>query len=244
LDGLRSEIEGVSVRGGEIREKISEYRRRLADFEAAKSSFEDEQRQHRELHAARTQLEERRRRVNSELEKVKRDREAVRRSMREVGGKRKSFEAEAAQRSGDFGSLGEREEEMRRKVAELEGGGRELAGEIERLREAKRQFEAEKEKLKAELAANRRIEELKKKVVKRAAMIVRLKVSRSGKEATMESPYLKKVLLQFFLQDPSARDSLVAVILGLVGCTEEEVRVAHRKWNESHQLVSRSFLPF
>jgi hypothetical protein len=133
---------------------------------------------------------------------------------------------------------------MRRRVGELEGGGRQLAADVERMREAMMQFEAEKEKMKAELAANRRIEELKKKVAKRAAMIVRLKESQPGKEATMESPYLKKVLLQFFLQDPSARDSLVAVILRLVGCTEEEVQVAHRKWNESNQLVSRSFLPF
>jgi ribonuclease HI len=59
----------------------------------------------------------------------------------------------------------------------LECGGVELAREVQQLREAKEQFEAEKEKLKAQLAANQRIEELKKKVAKRGATIVRLRES-------------------------------------------------------------------
>jgi hypothetical protein len=44
-----------------------------------------------------------------------------------------------------------------------------------------------------------------------------------------ESPFLKKVFLQFFLQELSGMKSLVALILRLAGCTDEEVQVTNRK---------------
>jgi hypothetical protein len=56
--------------------------------------------------------------------------------------------------------------------------------------------------------------------------------------------YLKAVFLQFFSQEASKRESLIRVLLAIVDCSEEEVQLALREWNESQQGVSVSFWPF
>jgi chromosome segregation ATPase len=55
--------------------------------------------------------------------------------------------------------------------------------------------------------------------------------------------YLKRICLQFFFQEGS-RESLIPVLLRVLQCSDEEVQVVLRKWNDSHQLVSRSLWPF
>jgi chromosome segregation ATPase len=50
--------------------------------------------------------------------------------------------------------------------------------------------------------------------------------------------YLKRVMLQFFLQDETKRDSLIPMILKLVGCTDQQIATAQRQWARS-----RTFLP-
>jgi hypothetical protein len=42
--------------------------------------------------------------------------------------------------------------------------------------------------------------------------------------------YLKRVLLQFFLQDASKRAPLIPVILNLVGCNEKQISTVQRVW--------------
>jgi hypothetical protein len=54
---------------------------------------------------------------------------------------------------------------------------------------------------------------------------------------------IKSMFLQFFLQEGSAREELIPVILQLVGCTSQEIGIALRKWSESHPLGG-SFWPF
>ena len=57
--------------------------------------------------------------------------------------------------------------------------------------------------------------------------------------------YLRKSLLQFFLQDESEQKMMLPIILSLVGCDEEQKQTAVRKWIESHQLINKTrFWPF
>ena len=49
--------------------------------------------------------------------------------------------------------------------------------------------------------------------------------------------YIRKVLLQFFLQDGSTREALIPVILNLVGCDENMIQKAKRSLAESNQII-------
>ena len=62
----------------------------------------------------------------------------------------------------------------------------------------------------------------------------------------LNETYLKRVLLQFFLQDDSKRDSLVPLILELAGCSEQQIETATRQWQRTAQLRSKgtSFFGF
>ena len=59
------------------------------------------------------------------------------------------------------------------------------------------------------------------------------------------SLYLKRTMLQFFLQYDSKKDELIPMILELVGCNQQQISAAQRQWARSHQLFSRtSFFGF
>ena len=66
-------------------------------------------------------------------------------------------------------------------------------------------------------------------------------VSQSNGNSTIYPKYIRKVLLQFFLQDGSTRESLIPVILNLVECDDKLIQQAKRRWAESNQLFSFSF---
>jgi chromosome segregation ATPase len=62
-----------------------------------------------------------------------------------------------------------------------------------------------------------------------------------GKEnGNVVNAYLRSTLIQFFGQDASRRGDLVPLILQLVGCTEQQVRVAQRQWERSNQLIQKT----
>jgi len=52
--------------------------------------------------------------------------------------------------------------------------------------------------------------------------------------------YLKRVLLQFFLQDDSKRSALVSLILELVGCSDSQIIAAQKKWDKENQFLQKS----
>jgi chromosome segregation ATPase len=52
-------------------------------------------------------------------------------------------------------------------------------------------------------------------------------------EKKITDTYLKRVLLQFFLQDDATREELIPLILELVGCTEQHILAAQRQWQRS-----------
>ena len=68
--------------------------------------------------------------------------------------------------------------------------------------------------------------------------------AKAARDSNVHSKYLKKVMLQFFLQDGSTREALVPVLLSLVGCDEKLIQQAQRNWASSNQIISRSFFKF
>jgi uncharacterized coiled-coil protein SlyX len=59
-------------------------------------------------------------------------------------------------------------------------------------------------------------------------------------DKTITDAYLKRVLLQFFLQDDATREPLIPLILELVGCTEQHILAAKRQWQRSTHAIPRS----
>ena len=57
-------------------------------------------------------------------------------------------------------------------------------------------------------------------------------------DPTMNS-YLKRTLLQFFLQDGAKRDEMIPMILELVGCNEQQIATVQRQWARQHQFFSK-----
>ena len=55
-------------------------------------------------------------------------------------------------------------------------------------------------------------------------------------ENMLLNAYLKRTLLQFFLQDDSKRDAMIPMILELVGCNEQQITTAQRQWARSRQF--------
>ncbi|KAH0794689.1 viral A-type inclusion protein [Histomonas meleagridis] len=57
--------------------------------------------------------------------------------------------------------------------------------------------------------------------------------------------YLRRSMLQFFLQDDAKKEAMIPMILELVGCTQQQIATAQRQWARSHQLFAKtSFFGF
>jgi hypothetical protein len=52
--------------------------------------------------------------------------------------------------------------------------------------------------------------------------------------------YLKRALLQFFLQGDAKRDHMIPVILQLVGASPDEIRTAQRHWTVSQHWITQT----
>jgi hypothetical protein len=71
------------------------------------------------------------------------------------------------------------------------------------------------------------------------------KDSMEGKdEAHVMNAYLKRSMLQFFLQDEPNREAMIPMILELVGCNEHQIATAQRQWARSHQFFSKGLFGF
>lgn len=56
--------------------------------------------------------------------------------------------------------------------------------------------------------------------------------------------YIRKVLLQFFLQTGSPREQLIPIILQLVECSDTQIQQAQRCWASNTQVISKAFSIF
>jgi len=61
------------------------------------------------------------------------------------------------------------------------------------------------------------------------------------KPKSVPPSYLKKTILQFFLQDDTEREPLIPVILSIVGCDEKQITMAKRKWNDRNIILNRKW---
>jgi hypothetical protein len=75
-------------------------------------------------------------------------------------------------------------------------------------------------------------------VIRPARSNVLMKLAPEDKKIT--DTYLKRVLLQFFLQDDATRQQLVPLILELVGCNEQQIAAAVRQWHRSTKATPSS----
>lgn len=110
---------------------------------------------------------------------------------------------------------------------------RQVLKQKEKLEQRKRTVDKKNIQLEREMA------EIKQKT----EAIAKDRAPAQGKQppSTLFPGYMRKVLLQFFLQDGSTREALIPVILNLVECDDKLVQQAKRSWAESQQIVSRPF---
>lgn len=52
--------------------------------------------------------------------------------------------------------------------------------------------------------------------------------------------YLRRVLLQFFMQDDSKRLDLIRIILSTVNCTEAQIQAAEKEWDRQNPIIERT----
>jgi chromosome segregation ATPase len=227
LEAVRSEVNTAKFSLAKEREafdeELSYHRRDRRTFETELSSLE----------AQRAALEELVQKEASEERKLfqrqnefERKRQEIEKKQGEIEKKREEIERTAA-------DLAQREQKLAAERGKLK------AAEIVTVENSKKQFEA---MLQKEREDHRALAE------EQRAIIAKLKAQRAKEaketENTVGSAYLKKVCLQFFVQEPSARGSLIPVLLNLVGCSDVEIQIAVRKWNESFQFFPRVFWPF
>jgi len=66
----------------------------------------------------------------------------------------------------------------------------------------------------------------------------------SGSENCLFPDYLRRVLLQFFMQEGTTRESLIPIILRIVQCDEKQITAAQRRWADSTQIISQALSVF
>jgi chromosome segregation ATPase len=65
-------------------------------------------------------------------------------------------------------------------------------------------------------------------------------MGRLPENGSVVNAYLRTTLIQFFGCEANRRGELVALILQLVGCSEQQVRAAQRQWERSNQLIHKT----
>ncbi|KAH0793679.1 viral A-type inclusion protein [Histomonas meleagridis] len=86
------------------------------------------------------------------------------------------------------------------------------------------------------------IEEKDKLNAKIEALEKDLKPTKQSQGSSNVFPeYVRKVLLQFFIQNGETREALIPVILKIVECDDKQILKAQRCWAESNQIISKPF---
>ena len=133
-----------------------------------------------------------------------------------------AFNDEKREREKDIEKLADQMQELKRKLAAKD---REVTALKEQLREAlKPQSPIKRSKVPA--------------TKQKPPTLTRCEcdaVDIEGSDATLKL-YLKRSLLQFFMQEESKRAGLVPVILEIAGCTEKEISIAQRMWQKRNSF--------
>jgi chromosome segregation ATPase len=132
-----------------------------------------------------------------------------------------------------------RERDLMAKIEQLQQVNEASAGQILQLKKSKKKSTVHHKEL-AQLVT--RLEAEKAELQQKCEMLHKeLQVQTGVADAEIFPRYIRKVLLQFFLQDGSTREALIPVILSLVKCDEKLIQQAKRSWAESTQIISHAY---
>jgi vacuolar-type H+-ATPase subunit I/STV1 len=128
---------------------------------------------------------------------------------------------------------------LRDAVATLEGRRAEDDAQIAKLAKDRKKLELAKHRTDQKLQS---VESEKRQFAERIAALENDRSpERAGSSSSVFPDYIRKVLLQFFIQDGSTRDALIPVILAIVQCDQKQIGQAMRCWTGSNQIISHAF---
>jgi chromosome segregation ATPase len=241
LEAAQAQFEDLEAKSGDLRRKAIDISRQQDELEKAQAAFASERDEARRIAALKVQLEAAQRDLANGQKSLERDRSAFQKSFSE-------FNEQKIQIDDDLRRLSAASEDVRKRQRDVDEQLRGVDAAVAKHRADVEAFQEERDRLRPEIEMRRALLDLEGRVAAQRTVIAKLraKARRAARVApgNFQSPYLKKVLLQFFLQEASARDALIPVLLKLVECSDEEIQVALRKWNESFQMFSRSFWSF
>jgi chromosome segregation ATPase len=135
-----------------------------------------------------------------------------------------------------------RERELMAKIEQLQQTSDASVGQIARFKKYKKKSEIHQREL-TQLVTQ--LEAEKAELQQKCEMLHKELQGQIGvSDAEIFPRYIRKVLLQFFLQDGSTREALIPVILSLVKCDEKVIQQAKRSWAESTQIISHAYSIF
>ncbi|KAK8893570.1 hypothetical protein M9Y10_021993 [Tritrichomonas musculus] len=244
LESTRAEFNVLDEKNKQYKKDFAEFSEKVKDLNEQKKLIEMKSAECEKILALKAEVENTKNQNEIESQHIIDENEKIARLNAEIEARQETFEKESKRLKDLSETLENKDIEMREREVAIEKFQKELD-----------EFKQEKEKLKpqfdlqAELdeasnnflnasKLNAKLQEKNKKLLNKIQLI-----KKSGLQ--VNSDYLKKVLLQFFLQDDlQTRSSLIPVMLRLVQCEDKEIQVAMKKWADSQQIVNRSFWSF
>lgn len=244
LEAAKAEFSVLDEKNNQYKKDFADFSEKLKDFNEQKKLVDLKSAECEKILALKDEVENTKNQNEIESKNILEENERIAKLNSEIEARQETFEQESKRLADLSDSLGNKELEIKEREASLKKFQKEL--EI---------FNQEKEKLKPQFELQAELEETSTNFMNASKLNAKLqeknkkllsKIQHIKKSSLqVNTDYLKKVLLQFFLQDDLAtRNSLIPVMLGLVQCEDKEIQVAMKKWSDSQQIVNRSFWSF
>lgn len=244
LESAKAEFLILDEKNKQYKKDFDEFTEKMKDFNEEKKLFDIKNAECEKILALKFEVENTKNQNEIESKNILEENEKIAKLNSELEARQEIIEKESKR-------LNELSELLDNK--EIEINEREIS--IQKVQNELEIFNQEKEKLKPQFDLQAELEEASNNFLnasklnsklqeKNKKLILKIQhLKKSGLQ--VNSDYLKKVLLQFFLQDDLAtRNSLIPVMLRLVQCEDKEIQVALKKWSDSQQIVNRSFWNF
>jgi chromosome segregation ATPase len=219
VDELRGELK----KQGKVSEQIEAGQKREAQLKALVAALEaNKVSLEQQLRAAQTQVENTRTQLHQS--------ESKRRELEEAA---KSIDLEKAQIRTEMSNLRETVAALEATHSEDQAHITKLARDRKKLELAKHQADQKWQSAEAE----------KQQLMERVATMEKSRAPTVGPApvSAVFPDYIRKLLLQFFIQDGSTREALIPVILAIVQCDRQQITQATRAWVNSNQIISHAF---
>lgn len=244
LERTKEEFGDIDEQYQNLQAKIQEYHRNLAEFNENNRKFQKDK-----YEAAK---------ILQTREKLQADLEVYEKEYMEFQSKRAIFNTEYEEFELSMRKNKEDTEKLNAMKEQLEQTENKVKDKLSIINEKERllaNFEKEKESIEQQRKLHSSLNEAKAQIKKlssqnlildkqmkealhkiKALKLVRktlklhIRSLKSEANPQVQSPYLKKVILQFFTQDSSTRETLAPIILNLIGCDNQELNLAMRSW--------------